>query len=492
MKETLLRMWNEKEQRRRFLLVALGALTGLIFFYSFIYNDILETMRVGISLWDYVFSGQIRAFYGGRWIMNPTAYTKEVQAVYDFPIYIIFAIWNFPLWLLEHFAKVDIFTSFWCLAWGKTLLLVSVILVNKALYRLCRTLDMTKDRAELVCLLFLTSNFFISSVVVMCAYDIIALFFAIVGLDYYFKGDMKKFVMCFMCSIPLKFFSLLIYLPLILLKEKRVLKIVEYMFLSILPILVFRFLIPCAVEAGISNNVSWSIVNSIKSTNLSNLAWIYVFSYETGMALGRVALPIVGWMILYLGCYIVHIEDEGKCKQWGIYICFITYAILFVCCFSHPYWILVMMPFIVIIIGQNIEIAFANTITEMILTWGMLLAQVFKFPWCFGSALVYGMFWPKILGEMPSFLPVTVMTIYTTLTGSEGSQGYLIDIGNSVFMAGIIVFAIINNPLFVKSKMIQQYGESIPRWVWILRILSDIGVAVLPIALYGIGLWHYL
>ena len=65
MKETLLRMWNEKEQRRRFLLVALGALTGLIFFYSFIYNDILETMRVGISLWDYVFSGQIRAFYGG-------------------------------------------------------------------------------------------------------------------------------------------------------------------------------------------------------------------------------------------------------------------------------------------------------------------------------------------------------------------------------------------------------------------------------------------
>ena len=117
---------------------------------------------------------------------------------------------------------------------------------------------------------------------------------------------------------------------------------------------------------------------------------------------------------------------------------------------------------------------------------------MFKFPWCIGSALVYGMFWPKILGEMPSFLPVTVMTIYTALTGSEGSQGYLIDIGNSVFMAGIIVFAIINNPMFAKSKMIQKYGESIPRWLWILRILSDIGVAILPMAFYIIGVWHYL
>ncbi len=491
MRETIVQMWNEREKRTRLFLAAAGVLIGLIFFYSFIYNDILETMRVSISFWDYLFRGEIRTFYGGRWTMDPIAYTKEVQAVYDFPIYIIFAIWNFPLWLLERFAKMDIFTSFWCLAWGKTLLLISVILIVRALYRLCRTLDMTKERAGLVCLLFLTSNFFVSSVVVMCAYDIVALYFAIVGLDFYFKGDMRKFVLCFMCSIPLKFFSLLIFIPLVLLKEKRVLKILQYVFLSILPILVFRFLIPCTVEAGVSGNVSWSIANSIKSTNLSNLVWIYVFGYEAQLVLGRVALPIAGWMILYLGCYLVRMDDTDKWKRWGIYICFLTDAILFSCCFSHPYWLFVMLPFVVIIIGQNAEIAFANTITEMVFTWGMLLAQMFKLPWCFGSALVYGMFWPKILGEMPSFIPVTPMTLYTKLTGSESSQGYLIDIGNSVFVAGLILFAVVNNPLFKRKMIMQQYGENIPKWVWVLRIASGIGIAMLPIGFYIIGVWHY-
>lgn len=66
---------------------------SLLLFYSFIYNDILETMRVGISFWDDLFSGNVKYFYAGRWEMTPFAYNKVVQAVYDFPIYIIFAIW---------------------------------------------------------------------------------------------------------------------------------------------------------------------------------------------------------------------------------------------------------------------------------------------------------------------------------------------------------------------------------------------------------------
>lgn len=155
-------------------------------FYSFIYNDILETMCVSISFWEELIHGNLHYFYGGRWQQTSAAYVKEVQAVYDFPIYIVFAIWNFPIWLVEHFGKVDVMNSVLCMMWEKTLLLVSVLLITKALYRLCRTLDLNENLSSLACLLFLSSNFFMTSVIMMSAYDIIALYFAIKGIDYYF------------------------------------------------------------------------------------------------------------------------------------------------------------------------------------------------------------------------------------------------------------------------------------------------------------------
>ena len=144
-----LNVWNKKISRRM-IIPGFFLLISLVFFYSFIYNDILETMRVGINFWTDLFAGNVKYFYAGRWEMTPFAYTKEVQAVYDFPIYIVFAIWNFPLWIAENFFGVDIFNSVPCLMWGKTLLLVAVALITRSLYRLCLTLELKEDIAKLV------------------------------------------------------------------------------------------------------------------------------------------------------------------------------------------------------------------------------------------------------------------------------------------------------------------------------------------------------
>lgn len=82
----------------------------LMFFYSFIYNDIIETMRMGIDVWYSLFDGQLNYFYARRTPVDAIAYPKTVQGVYDFPIYIVFALWNFPLWIAENFFDVDVFS----------------------------------------------------------------------------------------------------------------------------------------------------------------------------------------------------------------------------------------------------------------------------------------------------------------------------------------------------------------------------------------------
>lgn len=68
------------------------------------------------------------------------------------------------------------------------------------------------------------------------------------------------------------------------------------------------------------------------------------------------------------------------------------------------------------------------------MTWGMILAQMFKFPWCFGSSLTAGTFWPGILGEKEEFVEYTMMNVLKRLD-LEAMQGYLIGAGCTVFFA---------------------------------------------------------
>ena len=482
------KMWENKTERKTLIFSGSCLAVSLILFYCFIYNDILETMRVGISFWDDLFGGRIRYFYAGRWEMTPFAYTKTVQAVYDFPIYIVFSIWNFPLWIAERFFGVNVFESVLCLMWGKTLLLIASLLVTRAIYRLCITLDMKKEKATLVCVLFLTSNFFMTSIIMMCAYDIIALYFAIEGINCYFKDNQKGFLICFMMAIPLKFFALLLFIPLLLLKEKRIPHIIGYLFMSVVPILIFRLLMPCRAVYGEPETVAFHIKHMLESTELSNLAFLYAVAYEQPAVLSRIYPSIFTWITIFLLCYFLKPDSEEKMKRWGIYVCFITYASLFVNCMSHPYWLLIMVPMVVIIMGQNEKYLYVNLVLETVFTWGMILAQIFRFSWCFGNAIVAGMFLPKIFGSQNSFVPVTPLTVLNKLVEGDGAQGYLIGAGDSVFVAGILLFAVINFPAWKRTLPLINMNEKPAWWLVGLRVVAGFVIACIPIVLHIAGL----
>lgn len=487
--EAIYDMFNEikHEKYGKYKLVGIFGFLflSLVFFYSFIYNDIIETMRMGIDVWYSLFDGELNYFYARRTEVNAIAYPKTVQGVYDFPIYIVFALWNFPLWIAENFFSVDVFRSPLCLMWGKTLILVASILITKAIYDLAKTLGMDKKTGMFVCALFVTSNFFMISIIMMCAYDILSLYFVIVGINYYLKGDMKRFTLCFMCAIPLKFFALLIYIPLVILKEKRIPQIIGYVFASVLPILLCRLFIPCRAVFEDPSSASLSILNVAKSTELSNLAWIYTVLYEWETSLGSIYLSLAIFGILYLFCYFYKPETEEQMKKWSIYICFLTFANLFVTCMTHPYWIMILLPFIVLIMGMNKKYIYANMVLETVMTLGLILAQIFKFPWCFGSALVAGMFWPSILGKQVEFEGYTVINILQEL-GLDGASKYGIGMGCTIFCGCILVFAVLNFPGWKKKLPIVK--DMSITWIVVVRVLAGFVIALLPIGMYMVSL----
>ena len=143
--------YYKNKDTRNYAIAATGfAIITLFFFYAFIYNDILETSRCGVNLWHDLVEGKLRYFYARRTDMPAVAYQRVVRASYEFPIYIIFAIWNFPLFLLEKFAHIDIFSSVLCLGWAKTILLVFVILLCFEIVKICRKLAMNKETIDQV------------------------------------------------------------------------------------------------------------------------------------------------------------------------------------------------------------------------------------------------------------------------------------------------------------------------------------------------------
>lgn len=488
LKQLIKKEWCTKEGKVRVIGIAAFAVINLIFFYSFIYNDIIETMRMGIDVWYSLFDGELNYFYARRTPVTAFAYPKTVQGVYDFPIYIVFALWNFPLWIAENFFGVDVFRSVLCLMWGKTLLLVTCVFIVKAIYNLCKTLELKQKTAVFVCVLFITSNFFMSSIIMMCAYDIISLYFLIVGVDYWLQNDMKKFLLCFMCAIPLKFFALLIFIPLVLLREKHIVKIAGYVLGSVLPILVCRIFIPCRAVFGDPSSAAVSLGNMMEATELSGLAFLYTLANEMIFSNARLYPSLLVWGILYLVCYFMKPEKEEDYKKWGIYISFLTFANLFVLCKSHPYWLLIMLPFVVIIIGMNEKYKYVNLILETVMTWGMIMLQMMRFPWCFGSALVAGMFWPSILGKQEEFIPYTVDTVIQKLTGTEyGPKGYLVGFGFTAFVGCILVFSVLNYPGWKKEfKVIEGSEKGIRGWIAV-RVLAGFGLALFPILLHAIG-----
>ena len=460
-------------------------LISLVLFYSYIYVDILEVTRLSLHYLDNLFSGLARNFYTEQIVLDSFSYVKYVEPTYEFPIYIIFAIWNLPIYILERFAGIDVLNNVFCLMWVKTMVLVFVFIFIKSLTKLCRTLDFSENDTILTVILFLTSNFLITSIIEISEYDIISLCFVLYGIDAYIRHDHRRFVMMFACAIPLKFFALLIFLPLILLKEKNIWKILGNLVAVMAPILLFRLIIPCSGQpAGLN------LMDMFKGTNVGNLALLYAIEYYAKLVVGEVYYSVVCLGILMAFCYFLELKTDEDLKKYSIYVCMLSYAILFVTCYTHPYWILILVPFIHLVIVQNKRYIHINLVLEMVMTWGMILAQLFEFPWCFGNAIVAGSFWSKILGSKATYEQFNMSVLLGNIIGEEGvlklSNGAK-GMGASVFVGCVIMFVIINLPAIRDKKMplINNSGK-LEYWVMPFRMISGVIIGILPIIMYAL------
>ena len=451
----------------------------VILFYSYIYHDFLETACEGVRFWDILFQGKIRDFYTQTFLIGKTQYYPQ----YDFLMYIIFAIWNLPLWIVQKVSAIDIYQSVICLMWMKTMLVAFAAVFIHMFRKLFETLEFTQEDSRLGILLFISSGFFMTSVVVLGQYDLISMSLVALGISYYLKGDTKKFILAFAIAIPLKFFSLLVFVPLVLLKEKKISRVLLNGILVVLPDLILRLLVPVHyISAGHLTVAPGATPASSATFSLGTLP-IYADLYNTAnIGFGKLFLYPFAEIIFLIFCYAFHVEKNKNRSKWVIYLSFMAYAIQFTMSYSHPYWLLMLVPFMILMIIQNKKIRYINIIVEIVLTYGMILAQIFFFTWCYESDIVNLSFWSRIVPVQSTV--TNIMTVASRFTADDRLQDYATGIGLSIFMAGMAVFSVLNCPALEGRLQVIQVEEKAQKWLVPFRIILACVAGTVPLVFY--------
>jgi hypothetical protein len=226
----------------------------MVLSFSYFYMDTRSIIRCGIDVFKSLFDGRIGDYYAyahesflnGLMVHEPT---------YDFIFYLTIGIWELPLAIMEHvFSGKYYGDTMLAVVYSKCLLLIFTGLCAYMVYQIARELRITAIRAKWAAYMFLTSGFIYCYIGIAGQYDIIGMFFTLLGVRAYIKDDMKKFAILFIISVQYKFFPLFVFFPLLLLKEKDLRKIVAYLVGPIVTIVLFRLPFMNDGEAMLAKN----------------------------------------------------------------------------------------------------------------------------------------------------------------------------------------------------------------------------------------------
>lgn len=455
-----------KDKKQCILFGSIAVFTVLSF-YAFMYSDILITTSFGVNFWDVLFDGDIFRFYEVcHSDVDTAAYHIFNTPDYDFLIYIIFAIWNLPLWIARKAAHVNIWESALAIAWAKTIILVFTAFTVRALVDICRTLHVDERGRKDVVLLFMTSSILFMSVFVTSQYDIIYLFFMLKAFDYYLKGDMWRFTAFMAAAVPIKSLAVFLFPALLLYREKNVFRICLHTAVLFLPWILLKLLFPMGDGNG---------------GNLDNI--LVIFGQKLVFRKLEIPVFLLAVMILYIACYVLKVpDDEKKAGINSVRIAFLSYALFFILCSTNPYWYILLLPFQCILTVQNADRKYVNTILETITSICYVGMYVWLIPWCFDVRLVRSTYMAKLFGLRENTTNNSLEILHTVLPSvydmaESRAAAYLF----MVFLAGNIVYAALN---FMRCENIALRNMDTPKYLYAVRYALGIGVCMLPVMAY--------
>lgn len=447
---------------------ALWLVLFLIPFASIMYGDTKAFVHYGVNFWRCMNEGGgLRYFY--EYSNDILDYYKAnniggaYDVIYDFPVYVIFGIWNFPLWLTLHFAGIEETSSFWTMFYSKSIYLVAIAITAYLVYRVCRNIGVKQEHAKWAAFLFISSMTVFTEIGIAGQLDVIGMPFSLLGIYYFQKKDKWKFIIFFSLAVSFKQFPLFVFIPLLFLIEKNILKIV----------IDFCGVMSVTVLSGIpfpKNTVAMQVKEHVRNRFMESFLGVKAPLFNS-------AIPVIVLLIggICVFCYCKTLKDKEELIQYSIFIPTLIMFVLFVGFDSNPYWFIHLAPYIVILMIYNSAQFNKIALFEIV---GMVCLTVYQYGqnyWVYDSEWARGMLLDQLFDAPDELVSMELFAAYTRMTEYA-----------FVFFAGYILCISTCLILSMPGKM-KQKEETLIRPIALLRLFINAGMAIIPVGLYFIS-----
>ena len=207
------------------------------------YLDMALTMMHADDFLECLFSGKVTHFYNyvfeksaqGLYISGGDETTTS--ALYNIFVYVFMAIGDLPLFILRKIAGVTIRPNGYEI-WGKIYISFLSVLSFHILKKLLALISNVKRLNPWIVYYFATSPLLIFCVIVRAQYDMIAVIFIMLALYYLFKKNMLLFSLMFSMAICVKMIPILFFIPILLVAEKKLSRILLNFVVAVTPYII--------------------------------------------------------------------------------------------------------------------------------------------------------------------------------------------------------------------------------------------------------------
>lgn len=449
--------------------IVLG-LTFVVFYCCFFYGDTEPLINYEMNFWAAIFreNGGPLTFYDYQMMMvrgEPVGLgvSGGNYATYEYLMYVILGIWGLPLWLIYGLKGLDPVDYLFGRIYGKAVFAVALAICIYLVYSICLELGLSKQRALWGAFVFLSSALVFVAVAMDGQADAIGVVFTLLGVRAYLRDRKGLFLLFFMLAIPCKQYALFVFLPLLLLYEKNLVRIAVSTAIVLLMKIPQGLLFDKSSEAMmIMHDFNKQIYERMTANGLP-------------LMLGFVPVTII---VLVIPCVIAYLhrvpEDRDERNRYAIYLPFLTLACLFSSFESSSYWYLHLTPYVAIMLVYNTGELRNNFILE---TAGI-------------SAMLFGHYGMRSWPYDPVWCNESVLGRIVGLKLDEGSNlmakfataVHLTKFAPACYAAYIVIIAallIINRP----SRIRVTEGANFPPYAYI-RFAVNTAVCFVPVVLY--------
>ncbi|MBE5894449.1 MAG: hypothetical protein E7285_02140 [Lachnospiraceae bacterium] len=436
--------------------------TSSIFYYS----DIHSNIRQGINFWYALFSGDFFSYYSLN--MQSVENGEMIHlANYDMVMNFFMGVWQIPLFIFEKITFLNSQDFLIGRIWGKGYLILCTLLAGNGLKKVAAELDMEQSKCENVCFMFVTSitAFFCTGVIGQG--DIIAVLFSIYALLYLFQKKTAKFLLFFILAAQCKNFALFIFIPIILYKEKNILRIA---FQTCLPVII-TFLVELPFKLSDPIGVAskkprfWSMIATMMERRITILGF-------------DIPVLFILFVAICMAAYLTYETDEHKDKKWVLFYGFVSILSLFLSMYMYAYWVIYLLPFTILFFFMDEKKLFSRWFLECFAYFSLIVGYIVTYPDHFDTNNMQNMLLDKLLlhGYNNSYILNDI-----SLFLKDYYHYNIWTLSYCVFIVWTIFISVTNCPRYVSMQASEEKNTfSLNTLLWIRAIagfiLVNIGV----------------